>query len=81
MSDYRPIACVEHEKLEYAVLRRQHLRLCYLDAGGLPVEADVLPLDVYTAAGAEWLKFAPGPGGAASVIRLDAIIRFVVLAA
>jgi hypothetical protein len=36
-SDYVPIACVEHERLEFAVLRRQRLRLEYRDEGGLTI--------------------------------------------
>lgn len=80
MADYRPIACIEHEKLEFAVLRRQTLELVYLNADRQPVSVRALPLDVYTRDGAEWLRFATGPAAAAEVIRLDAIVRFAVVA-
>lgn len=51
---YEPVACAFHERLEFAVLRRQRLRLRYRD-GEAVAEAVILPLDVYTRDGAEWL--------------------------
>ncbi|MBK9327087.1 MAG: hypothetical protein IPN00_12450 [Hydrogenophilales bacterium] len=56
-SDYVPIACAEHERLEFAVLRRQRLRLEYRDEGGLTISRIVLPTDVATRDGAEWLSY------------------------
>lgn len=73
MSDYRPIACIAHERLEFAVLKRQRLRLCYLDESSAERRATVLPLDVYTADGAEWLRVRD-EAGHESVIRLDRIL-------
>lgn len=58
MSDYVPIACMEHERLEFAVLRRQRLHLEYRDEeSGLTISRIVLPTDVETRDGAEWLSF------------------------
>ena len=73
MPDYVPIACVEHERLEFAVLRRQRLLLRYRDEAGAEQEAAVLPLDVYTRDGAEWLKMRDR-AGVETVIRLDRIL-------
>ncbi len=73
MSDYVPIACIEHERLEFAVLRRQTLRLAYRDEDGQPVSRIVLPTDVATRAGAEWLTCREREGGE-FVIRLDRIL-------
>jgi Rho-binding antiterminator len=73
MSDYVPIACIAHERLEFAVLKRQRLHLRYKDKAGTVLTADVLPLDVYTRDGAEWLK-ARDQTGVESVIRLDRIL-------
>jgi len=55
MSDYVPITCVDHDRLELAVLKRRKLYLRLRDGDGW-TELDVLPLDVYTQAGAEWLR-------------------------
>lgn len=73
MSDYLPIACVEHERLEFAVLRRQRLSLEYRDEGGQTISRIVLPTDVQTRDGAEWLSFRAGDG-AEGVVRLDRIL-------
>lgn len=80
MSDYRPIACVEHERLEFAVLRRQKLRLEYRDEDGRAVTRTVLPTDVATRNGAEWLSCRETDGGAEYVIRLDHILSVEALA-
>lgn len=69
MSGYRPIACVDHERLEFAALTRQWLELG-VEASG-PVEVKrLLPLDVYTNNGAEWLR-AETETGDVVTLRLD----------
>ncbi len=73
MSDYLPIPCAEHEKLELAVLRRQTLLLEYRDADGALRSLSVLPTDVSTREGAEWLSFRD-QNGRDAVIRLDWIV-------
>lgn len=73
MSAYRPIACVAHERLEFAVLKRQTLRLRYRDEQAGEREERVMPLDVYTRDGAEWLRARLETGGEI-VIRLDRIL-------
>lgn len=70
MSDYQPIACIEHERLEFAVLRRIPLSLLLKDGRTLNGQA----LDVYTRAGAEWLKLRDALG-AEHVLRLDEIAQ------
>jgi len=71
MNDYQPIACMQHEKLEFAVLRHQKLHINLKDGSVLDGHA----LDVYTKDGAEWLKFRDDAGHE-SVIRLDQIQKF-----
>lgn len=71
MSDYQPIACMQHERLEFAVLRRLPLQLKLHDARALRGFA----LDVYTQGGAEWLKFRSATG-VEELIRLDQIASF-----
>ena len=65
--DYQPISCDQHEQLELAVLRRTRLMLHLKDGHMLSGHA----LDVYTHAGAEWLKF--NLAGIDEVVRLDQI--------
>lgn len=71
--DYLSIPCIEHEKLEFAVLRRRRLRLVYRDTDGALREQTVLPTDVATRDGAEWLFFQDGDG-IEHVVRLDMIV-------
>ena len=73
MPDYVPIACVAHERLEFAVLKRQRLRLRYIDETSAEQSATVMPLDVYTRDGAEWLS-AGVEGGGECIVRLDRIL-------
>lgn len=67
MNDYRPIACSDHERLEFAALKKQWLDV---RVGG---EAQrLLPLDVYTQDGAEWL-LAQTESGEQLTLRLDTL--------
>jgi Rho-binding antiterminator len=69
VSDYRAIACSDHERLEFAALKRQWLDLT-VTAGDWAGSRRLLPLDVYTREGAEWLS-AETPSGERLVLRLD----------
>lgn len=62
---YRPIACADHERLEFAALTRQWLTL---RVDGVPQR--LLPVDVYTRDAAEWLD-ARDEAGDTLVLRLD----------
>lgn len=76
MRAYVPIACVEHERLEFAVLRRQRLLLRVLDESGNARTLTVLPTDVATREQAEWLTYRED-SGAVGVARLDRILSAV----
>ncbi len=73
MSDYVPIPCVEHERLEFAVLRRQKLLLELRDEAGNVSSLTVLPTDVATREQAEWLSYRDEMGVVA-LVRLDRIV-------
>jgi len=75
MSAYHSIPCIDHERLEFAVLRRQKLRASLRDAHGSAQEETILPIDVNTREGAEWLTYR-NEAGEEQVVRLDFIIRF-----
>jgi Rho-binding antiterminator len=71
---YEPVACAFHESLEFAVLRRQPLHLTYRDIDG-EHHARVLPTDVATRDGAEWLSYRHLSGEDNGVVRLDKILK------
>ena len=71
MSDYRPIACSDHERLEFAALKRQWLDVTVKSGHGSTVQR-LRPLDVYTRDGAEWLK-AQTEADEVVTLRLDAL--------
>jgi len=69
VSDYRSIACADHERLEFAALTRQWLDI-KVAARDQPGTQRLLPLDVYTREGAEWLV-AETEAGEKLTLRLD----------
>jgi Rho-binding antiterminator len=71
VSDYRPIACSDHERLELAALKRQWLDVS-VAAGDRAGRQRLLPLDVYTRDRAEWL-LAETEAGEQLTLRLDAV--------
>ncbi len=76
MSDksYKPIACGLHENYQYAVMKRAPLDLSWLAEDGSLRQGRLLPLDVFTRKGAEYLS-AETREGEALEIRLDRITR------
>ena len=69
--DYQPITCEQHDRLEFAVLRRIPLHLKLRDGR----EVTGLALDVFTQDSAEWLKFRD-TSGVEETLRLDQIKAF-----
>lgn len=66
---YRPIACASHERLEFAVLKRQWLEI-EVRQGEHAGRHRLLPLDVYAREGVEWLE-AMTESGERLALRLD----------
>lgn len=71
--DYQPISCIDHERLEFAVLRKQWLDIDVLQ-GDQAGRRRLQPLDVYARNGVEWLD-AQDESGCKLRLRLD-LIRF-----
>jgi Rho-binding antiterminator len=69
VSAYRSIACADHERLELAALKRQWLDV-NLTTGDRAGQQRLMPLDVYTRDGAEWL-LAKTETGEQLTLRLD----------
>ena len=72
MSDYRPVSCRVHSEYELAIMRRTRLPLRWRDERYRECQALVLPLDLCTREGAEYLVVRL-PGGEPCEIRLDRI--------
>lgn len=76
MSDYQPIPCATHERLEFAVLRRIRIRLIWREAAtNREIREIVHPMDVQTRDGAEWLR-VQREKGTLEWLRLDCILSF-----
>ena len=76
MTDYNPIPCDDHDRLELAVMHGTPLQITYRDeAGHTQTETDIRAIDVKTQDGAEWLTIRL-PGGETRNLRLDWIMSF-----
>jgi len=69
---YRPIACALHDEYEIAIMRRQKIRITWLDDSGCSHDSLVLPLDTRVDNGEEFL-IAEQESGERLSIRLDRI--------
>jgi Rho-binding antiterminator len=65
---YQPIPCAQHEQLEFAAQTKQRLDV---NVDGIALR--LLPLDVYTRDGAEWL-LAQTEAGEEMTVRLDRLM-------
>ncbi len=73
MNDYVPIACGEHSRFELAIMRRWRLRLRWRDEHGESHLATLLPRDLETREGAEFMLAESIAQGDGVRIRLDRI--------
>jgi Rho-binding antiterminator len=69
MSDYEPIDCSDHDKLEALATLRQIARISYRSADGATEQVEDLIEDVYARDGVEYLRTAGG-----RELRLDALV-------
>ncbi len=56
MADYQPVSCQIHSEYELAILRRTRLQLEWRHEAGKTIRQTVLPVDILTKNGAEFLK-------------------------
>lgn len=70
---YEPVSCDYHDQLEAAAMHKSRVELEF-ELDGLPQNEKGTIEDVYTADGAEFVKFASDAGTVE--IRLDQIISF-----
>jgi Rho-binding antiterminator len=69
---YEPVSCDYHDELELAAMHKKSVELEF-DIEGVPQKGRGKIGDVYTANGAEFVKFVADDGGQLE-IRLDQII-------
>lgn len=74
MSDYTPIDCGLHSQYELAVMHRRRLRVSWRDAAGDSCMQVLVPRDLQTRAGAEYL-IGETLDGRRLELRLDHILR------
>ena len=74
MSDYTPIDCGLHSQYELAVMRRRELRVCWREAGAGERMQVLMPVDLVTREGAEYLVVETREGDSLE-LRLDYILR------
>ena len=79
MSDYRPIPCEVYDRYERAIMHRDRLRLSWRDDSGQAHLETVVPDDLETRAGEEFL-LAHGLDGSLRRVRLDHILEAEALA-
>jgi transcriptional antiterminator Rof (Rho-off) len=72
MTDYQPIACALHDRYEIAVMHRTRLTLCWQGPDGLTHLENLLPEDLETSNGEEFLV-ASNRAGERLRLRLDRI--------
>jgi len=71
MSDYTPVSCEFHDRLEATATLKKECHLTYLDENNKLSEVQGQIVDVYTSDDAEWCKLDSD-----KVIRLDRIKKF-----
>lgn len=74
MSDYQPIPCALHSEYELWIMHRRQLQVRWQDEKGEPHGGKLMPRDVYTRAGEEFLVLESDSGERLDV-RLDRIIE------
>lgn len=72
--DYTPVDCALYERYELAILRQDRLLVRWRDGAGLAHLEPLLPRDLETRNGVEFL-IADGPKGASRRLRLDQILE------
>jgi transcriptional antiterminator Rof (Rho-off) len=71
-TDYKPIDCGLHSAYELLIMQQRRCRLDWSDAAGTVHLEVVVPTDLYTRHGAEFMA-ATDSGGVLHEIRLDRI--------
>ena len=72
-TDYRPIDCSLYSEYELAVMHGKRLRICWRDAQGSPRIEVLIPIDLRTRQGEEFLV-VKDHNGFEREIRLDRIL-------
>ncbi|MDJ0568070.1 MAG: hypothetical protein QNJ53_03390 [Pleurocapsa sp. MO_192.B19] len=71
MSDYTPVSCELHDRLEATATLKKECSITYLNENNEPSEVRGRIVDVYSSDDGEWCKMTDD-----TVIRLDRIEKF-----
>ena len=74
---YQPVSCELHSQYELIIMRGQQVQLNYLDESGATISANVLPVDIQTRNGEEFLVIKKED--VEMTIRLDHILKMRIL--
>lgn len=74
MTDYRPVDCALHSEYEPAIMQRRRLHLTWLGSDGTAHIEVVIPTDLFTRQGEEFMVITRS-AGEIEEIRLDRILR------
>ena len=69
-TDYSPISCEFHDRLEDLATLHKQTRIRYRDNEGVEQQRDATIADVYSSAGAEYLSLSSG-----ETLRLDQLVE------
>jgi transcriptional antiterminator Rof (Rho-off) len=72
---YTPISCAAHSEFELLIMHKNHLKLSWSDEQGKSQSSIVLPIDIQTKAGEEYLLVSDEKNNQHS-IRLDRIKHY-----
>jgi transcriptional antiterminator Rof (Rho-off) len=75
MTDYRPVDCTLHSEYELAIMQRRRLHLTWLGNDDTTCIEVVMPTDLYTRQGEEYMVVVRSNGQVEN-IRLDHIIGY-----
>lgn len=75
MTDYRPVDCALHSEYELAIMQRRRLHPGWLGNDAMPRIKVVMPADLYTRQGEEYMVVTRS-NGQVEYIRPDCIIRY-----
>jgi transcriptional antiterminator Rof (Rho-off) len=75
VTDYRHVDCDLHSEYELVIMQRSKIMLTWQDVAGSVHTEAVLPLDLLTRSGEEFMVFSTGAGTECK-IRLDHIRSF-----
>lgn len=73
-SDYTPIDCGFHDRLEAHAVRRTVVSVVFADEQDRPITIEAHIDDVFARDGADWVLLRPADGTSTRTVRLDRLV-------